>query len=61
MICRHVQMALYRWLRQPLLDEVEINNRLEVVQAFFQSTHQRNELRDGALKAVPDLDTVINK
>lgn len=50
-----------RWLRQPLLDEVEINARLEVVQAFFSSTHHRNELRDGPLKAVPDLDTVIHK
>ena len=51
----------HRWLRQPLLDEVEINNRLEVVQTFFANTHHRNELRDGALKAVPDLDTVIQK
>jgi DNA mismatch repair protein MSH2 len=32
-----------------------------VVQAFFHSTHHRNELRDGPLKAVPDLDAVIHK
>jgi DNA mismatch repair protein MSH2 len=32
-----------------------------VVQAFFYSTHHRNELRDGPLKAVPDLDAVIHK
>jgi DNA mismatch repair ATPase MutS len=50
-----------RWLRQPLLDEQEICRRQEVAQAFFQSTHHRNELRDGALKAVPDLDAVIHK
>jgi DNA mismatch repair ATPase MutS len=52
---------MYRWLRQPLLDDIEICKRQEVVQAFFQSTFHRNELRDGALKAVPDLDAVINK
>jgi DNA mismatch repair protein MSH2 len=32
-----------------------------VVQAFFYSTHHRNELRAGPLKAVPDLDAVIHK
>lgn len=51
----------YRWLRQPLLDEEEIFRRQEVVQAFFQSTHHRNELREGPLKAVPDLDAVLHK
>lgn len=43
------------------MDEIEINSRQEVVQALFHSTHHRNELRDGPLKAVPDLDAVIHK
>ena len=50
-----------RWLRQPLLDANEINHRLDIVQLFHENTHYRNELRDGALRAVPDLDTVMHK
>ncbi|KAJ1427714.1 muts domain V-domain-containing protein [Ochromonadaceae sp. CCMP2298] len=50
---------LERWLRQPLLDSEEINARLDVVEAFFGSTVHRNEIREGALKAVPDLDVVM--
>lgn len=51
----------FRWLRQPLLDENAISERQEVVQAFFSNTHHRNELREGPLKAVPDLDAVIHR
>lgn len=52
---------LHRWLRQPLLDSDEINKRLDIVQVFHNSTLYRNELRDGPLKAVPDLDLVLSK
>lgn len=39
----------------------EIEARQEVVTALFHSTHHRNELREGPLKAVPDLDAVIHR
>ena len=51
----------FRWLRQPLLDVAEINRRLDVVQVMFTHPAYRNKLRDGPLKSVPDLDTVISK
>lgn len=31
------------------------------MQTFYESSSHRNELRDGPLKAVPDLDAVITK
>jgi len=52
---------LNRWLRQPLLDVQEINSRLDAVQLLVDTTQRRNELRDGPLRAVPDLDGVIAK
>lgn len=52
---------LERWLRQPLLDAVEINHRLNVVQAFKESVVSRNQLRDGVLKSIPDLNSIAMK
>ena len=52
---------LNRWLRQPLLDVQEINSRLDAVQLLVGATQRRNELRDGPLRAVPDLEGVIAK
>lgn len=50
---------LDRWLRQPLVDSIEINERLDVVEMLKYSTVHRNRLCDGPLKNVPDLDTVV--
>ena len=52
---------LERWLRQPLLDPVAINQRLDIVEVLKENTLARTQLADGPLKASPDLDTVIAK
>ena len=52
---------LERWLRQPLVDNVEINARLDTVEILKFSTVCRNKLCDGPLKNIPDLDNVVAK
>lgn len=52
---------LERWLRQPLVDAVEINARLDTVEVLKHSTVYRNRLCDGPLKNIPDLDNVVAK
>jgi DNA mismatch repair ATPase MutS len=52
---------LERWLRQPLIDAIEINKRLDIVEIFKSNTLYRNKLIDGPLKGVPDLDNHISK
>ena len=52
---------LDRWLRQPLIDDVEINKRLDVVELLKNSTLSRNQLLDGPLKGLPDIDTILTK
>jgi hypothetical protein len=53
--------TLEKWLRQPLLDIHEINNRLSIVELFIHRPILRNQLRDGPLKNIPDLDTISSK
>lgn len=50
---------LERWLRQPLIDKNAIDCRLNIVQLFVDSIVARNNIIEGPLKAVPDLDNVI--
>jgi DNA mismatch repair protein MSH2 len=52
---------LERWLRQPLIDADEINARLDIVELLKLSTSARNQLYDGPLKGIPDLDQVVAK
>lgn len=52
---------LERWLRQPLLDVEEINKRLDIVEVLKTSAVFRNQLRDGALRSIPDIEPVIAK
>lgn len=52
---------LERWLRQPLIDADEINARLDIVEILKLSTNARNQLYDGPLKGIPDLDQVVAK
>ena len=52
---------LTRWLRQPLLNVSEINQRLDCVELLYKSVTCRNKLIDGPLKALPDIDTIIRK
>jgi DNA mismatch repair protein MSH2 len=53
--------TIHRWLRQPLLDIDEISFRHNIVELFAKFSVQRDRLRDGPLKAIPDLDTIANK
>ena len=52
---------LESWLRQPLVNDIEINKRLDIVEIFKLFTTLRNQLCEEGLKSVPDLDTVIAK
>ena len=52
---------LERWLRQPLIDPVAINQRLDIVEVLLNNTLARAQLCDGPLKSAPDLDAVIAK
>lgn len=52
---------LERWLRQPLLNHEEINQRLDIVQVLKSSTILRNKLTNEVLRSIPDLDTIITK
>lgn len=51
---------LHRWLLFPLKDVKAINERLNVVEAFFRMPDDRDELAD-ALKEVGDLERLVSK
>lgn len=51
---------LERWLRQPLVDEVEINKRLDMVEVLKEDTICRTTIAD-TLKKCPDIDQIIAK
>ncbi|PNT74475.1 hypothetical protein BRADI_1g15260v3 [Brachypodium distachyon] len=50
---------LNRWLKQPLLDVNEINNRLDMVQAFAEDPELRQGLRQ-QLKRISDIDRLTH-
>lgn len=52
---------LERWLRQPLVNVDDINNRLDIVEVLKDNTVLRNQLLDGPLKGIPDLDVISTK
>ncbi|TMW55858.1 hypothetical protein Poli38472_008506 [Pythium oligandrum] len=47
---------LERWIRQPLLNLKDIEQRQEVVQIFVDDSSLRMELLDECMKALPDLE-----
>src|SRR5690625_1852822 len=51
---------LKKWLERPLLDKSRIENRLEIVEGFYQGFMQREELRE-ALKSVYDLERLAGR
>ncbi len=51
---------LHRWLLFPLKDIKQINERLNVVEAFFRAPDDRDELCD-LLKRVGDLERLVSK
>lgn len=52
---------LERWLRQPLVDAVEICKRQDVVELLVHSALARNALTESLLKSLPDLDGIATK
>lgn len=53
--------TLERWLRQPLLDVAQIEQRLDVVEALLHNPKLRSALRDSGLKSIPDVLPAISK
>jgi DNA mismatch repair protein MutS len=51
---------LRRWLHEPLLDLDRLNKRLDMVQAFYDDTPARAQLRT-QLKNVPDLERLTSR
>jgi DNA mismatch repair protein MutS len=52
--------TLHRWLHQPLLDLAALDRRLDAVEALFEDTPLRSELR-GLLKEVADLERLTTR
>jgi DNA mismatch repair protein MSH2 len=52
---------LETWLRQPLVNLRGIEARHNMVEALLQHSVERDQLRDAALGAVPDLDLLASK
>jgi DNA mismatch repair protein MSH2 len=61
--CKTVQGSrlLEQWIRQPLLSKEMIENRLDVVEAFFECSSVRQGLREVVLRAMPDLARIIRR
>ncbi len=51
---------LRAWLRQPLLDVSALNRRLDAVEAFFNSTAMRADIRD-RLKGIADMERLTSR
>lgn len=54
-------MLAYSWLRQPLLDQTAIIARQDIVELMANNMVCLQSLREGPLKAIPDLESVVNK
>ena len=52
---------LERWLRQPLLNHIEISKRQDIVELLLKSGMIRSQLVEGPLKGIPDLNNLILK
>ncbi|WP_042144688.1 DNA mismatch repair protein MutS [Paucisalibacillus sp. EB02] len=51
---------LKKWLERPLLDKIQIENRLEAVEGFYHAFMERDSLRD-SLKSVYDLERLAGR
>ncbi|WP_284140027.1 MULTISPECIES: DNA mismatch repair protein MutS [unclassified Virgibacillus] len=52
--------TLKKWLERPLLNTEQINERLDIVEGFFQGFIERDSLRD-SLKSVYDLERLAGR
>jgi DNA mismatch repair ATPase MutS len=54
------ERMLEQWLRQPLVDHAQIARRHDIVGLLVSAASERDALRDGALKGMPDLDRIAS-
>lgn len=55
------ERLLRRWLRQPLVNADEINQRLDIVELFVDEYEIREELRETALKGIVDVEKYVRR
>ena len=51
---------LKQWMNKPLVDRKKINSRLELVEAFYNDSHLRDEISK-FLKQISDIERIIGK
>jgi len=62
-VCKtsHGQRLLGQWVKQPLVDEKKIDERLDLVDGFFQDINLRQSIQDGPIRRIPDLSRLSKK
>lgn len=58
---RQGSRLLAQWIRQPLLNLDEINQRFDIVETLVNESIQRQVLRDTVLRGIPDIGRVGRK
>lgn len=55
------QRLLGQWVKQPLMDAKRIEERLDIVDIFFNNGDIRLSVQDGSLRRIPDLSRLSKK
>lgn len=53
--------TLNQWLRQPLVNQQLIENRLDLVEMFVECPEGRHRLRESVLRGIPDITKLLKK